>query len=136
MPALSQPFLFQDLNPSQTTGTSITYPGSGTTSTFTCVSNQYQGNGFFGSSSGVATTGYTVTGNFIGTCTMQGTLATSPIDVSTTQTDWFDIVDTAVQYNQPGSTITNYVNFVGNFVWVRAKVDIALGTLQVINYNH
>jgi len=136
MPALSQSFIFQDLNPSQSTGTSVTYPGSSTTSTFTRVSGQYQGNGYFGSSNGVATVGYTVLPTFVGTCTVQGTLATDPIDVSSTQTDWFDIAGTAIQYNAPGSTTTNYVNFTGNFVWVRGKIDIALGGVQFINYNH
>jgi hypothetical protein len=136
MPALALTFQFPGLGNTTATSTSITYPSPNTTSTFTLVSEQEQGNGYFGASNGISTAQYTVLGTFVGTCTMQGTLSTDPIDVSSTQTDWFDIANTAIQFNQPGYTTTNYVNFSGNFVYVRAKVDIALGGVQFVNYNY
>jgi hypothetical protein len=131
MPALAQSFQFQNLTNPVSTSTSITYPSANTTSTFTLKSAKLQGNGYYGSSNGVHTVAYTTLANFKGTCTVQATLATDPAD-----TDWFDVVDSAVEYNMPGYTTTNAVNFVGNFVWVRAKVDIDLGGIQFINYNH
>lgn len=136
MPALAQSFQFQNLTNPVSTSTAITYPSSNTTSTFTLKSAKLPGNGFYGASQGVHTVAYTVLPTFVGTCTVQATLATDPIDVSNTQTDWFDVIDSAIQFNRPQNTTTNYVNFVGNFVWVRAKVDIDLGGVQFINYNH
>ena len=136
MPALAQSFQFQNLTNPVSTSTSITYPGGSTTSTFTLKSAKLPGNGYYGASAGVHTVAYTALASFIGTCTVQATLATDPIDVSSTQTDWFDIVGSSVRYNIPGNTTTNYVNFTGNYVWVRAKVDIDLGGIQFINYNH
>lgn len=136
MPALATTFQFPGLGTSTATNSSITYPSPNTTSTFTLVSEKERGNGYFGASNGIMTAAYTVTPTFVGTCTMQGTLATDPIDVSNTNTDWVDIVDTSIEYNQPGLTTTNFVNFAGNFVYVRAKVDIDLGGVRFINYNY
>jgi hypothetical protein len=136
MPALATTFQFPGLGNTTATNSSITYPSPNTTSTFTLVSECEPGQGYFGSSNGVATAGYTVLPTFIGTCTMQGTLSTGPIDVSSTQTDWFDIPGTSVSYTQQPSTTTNFVNFSGNFVYVRAKVTIALGGVRFINYNY
>jgi hypothetical protein len=136
MPALAKSFLFPNLTNPVSTSTSINYPGATTTSTFTRVSDKQPGNGYYGASNGVHTIAYTVQHNFIGTCTAQATLATDPIDINSTNTDWFDVVDSQIEYNLPGYTTTNYVNFSGNFVWVRAKVDIDLGGIRFINYNH
>ena len=136
MPALAQSFLFQNLTNPVSTSTSINYPSVTNTSTFTLVSAKQPGNGYYGASNGIHTVAYTVQHNFVGTCTVQATLATDPIDVSSTNTDWFHVVDSQIEYNLPGYTTTNYVNFAGNFVWVRAKVDIDLGGVQFINYNH
>lgn len=136
MPALAQSFQFQNLTNPVSTSTAITYPSANTTATFTLVSNKLPGNGFYGANNGIHTVAYTALANFVGTCTVQATLATDPVDVSNTNTDWFDVVDSKVEYNMPGYTTTNYVNFTGNFVWVRAKVDIDLGGIQFINYNH
>ena len=73
---------------------------------------------------------------FDGIINIQGSLALTPTD-----TDWFNIVGTSIAFSQlSATTITNYVNFTGNIVWVRAKVtrnvDDANTSVLVINYNH
>ena len=77
---------------------------------------------------------YTCTENFIGTVTMQATLATQPQD-----SDWFNVLGTTSSYNsfdsRNSSTVDIY-NFTGNFVWVRGYVQIADGQVQSILYNH
>lgn len=97
-----------------------------------------KGDGYFSASDGVHTVTYTVTPNFAGNLSMQATLATEP-----TENDWFTVTNTTVTYAQPivpATTTTNYANFTGNFVWVRARVerpnDQMNGTVMWINYNH
>ena len=96
------------------------------------------GDGYYGIADGLHTVTYTVTPNFAGTLTMQATLATCP-----TPSDWFTVNNSSVTYLYPiipASTTTNYVNFTGNFVWVRAFVsrtaDQPNGSVLFINYNH
>ena len=62
-----------------------------------------------------------------GTITIQATLATTPADA-----DWFD-VDTVTVANQ---TEVKYVNFTGNFVYIRAKLVYTDGTVNSIRLNH
>jgi hypothetical protein len=97
-----------------------------------------KGDGYFGSADGLHTVTYTVTPNFEGTLTMQASLATNPVEA-----DWFGIRDTTVEYTTPivpATTTTNYTNFTGNFVWVRAVVHRSTtqpnGSVLFINYNH
>ena len=102
-------------------------------------SKKEKGDGYYGGTAGVHTVTYTVTPSFVGTLTMQASLATDPIEA-----DWFDIDNTKITYDQLvnpiATTTTNYVNFVGNFVWVRAKVfkttEPTIGSVSFINYNH
>lgn len=97
-----------------------------------------KGDGYFGASDGVHTVTYTVTPNFQGNLSVQATLATDP-----QETDWFTVTNTTVTYAQPivpATTTTNYTNFSGNFVWVRARVERPNnppnGAVMWINYNH
>lgn len=130
MSALSQSLTF-----TVTTGTSVmvSYPNTGTT-TITYLSNQVKGDGYYSSGDGLHTVAYKATPGFIGTMTMQASLATEP-----TASDWFDVTGTAKTYtalnNRTTSTVDIY-NFTGNFVWVRGKVDIYQGAVMSINYNH
>ena len=105
---------------------------------FNFKSDKEKGDGYYSSSDGFHTASYTVTPNFVGTITMQATLATTPAE-----SDWFNITDTAITYADltiPASTTTSIVNFTGNFVWVRAFVQRAdidpNGSVRFINYNH
>jgi hypothetical protein len=137
MASLSTQLTFvQSVNTSTTATTvALVYPQM-TTGNLTFISNQEKGDGYFGSSDGLHTVAYTVTQNFIGEIKMQGTLATNPIDVSSTQTDWFDIAGTDISYPYPGSNNTQYANFTGLFVWVRGVVTFSQGSMHSISYNH
>ena len=106
-----------------TASVQVTYPlFTSTDQTLVYKSIPAKGDGYFGGSDGLHTVMYTYDSNFIGTITMQASLATAP-----TEADWFDIDNSSVSYsNLPislATTTTSYVNFTGNFVWVRAVVQ-------------
>jgi hypothetical protein len=99
----------------------------------TFPSNKEKGCGYYGISSGLHTVTYKTTQDFVGTVTMQATLASNPV-----ATDWFNVKDTAKTYlyNQNlQTTSTVALTFVGNFTWVRANVNLSQGALLAINYN-
>jgi hypothetical protein len=143
MPNLSQQFLFATsaTNTLRVDLPSTSNPPDGLQGDGTAIfiSEKQKGDGYYGSSDGFHTVTYTVTPNFAGTLKVQASLMTQPAS-----TDWFDVTNTSVVYdrinNIPATTTTNYVNFVGNFTWVRAKVvrdaDLPYGAVQAINYNH
>lgn len=139
MPALSTQFQFI-LNSSTFTTTSVSIPSAATapdgSSNFYSIPEK--GDGYYGASDGLHTVTYTVTPNFSGSILTQATLATNPSD-----NDWFTVVGTSSTYASPSlplTTTTNYYNFTGNFVWVRAYVHRTAvqpnGTVMFINYNH
>lgn len=139
MSALSSQFKFI-INTGTFTATSVAIPSAAIAPDGTTLfkSNPEKGDGYFGSADGLHTVTYTITPNFLGTLTMQASLATAPIEA-----DWFNVNNTSVEYNSitiPATTTTNYVNFTGNFVWVRAVVqrssDQPNGSVTWINYNH
>jgi hypothetical protein len=130
MSALSQSLEF---NTRGTSTVAIIYPNN-TSTMMTYISERVKGDGYYGSSNGIHTVAYTATPTFIGTITMQASLATDPAS-----TDWFDVNNTTVTYtvfnNRNTSTVDCY-NFTGNFVWVRGRVEIVDGVVEVIHYNH
>jgi hypothetical protein len=131
MSALSTPLEF--VNYLGTASVTVMYPNSGTT-TQIYYSQQEQGNGYYGSIDGIHTVMYTCTQDFVGTVTMQATLATLPED-----SDWFSVTNTTVSYAQSNDRNTSTVdlfNFNGNFVWVRSIVSIDSGAVQSVLYNH
>lgn len=134
MPALSQTLTFTpDHFPLTTSTTEVVYPNSAT-NTVVFIGNKVKGNGYFGSSNGLHTVMYVSTMDFVGTITMQATLATEPV-----ANDWFDVDNTKVQYSLLNTRSTSTVdsfNFEGNFVWVRGHIAIDQGTVQYIQYNH
>lgn len=137
MPNLSQQFLFA-LGTGTTTATSISIPGTAMSPTGnrTFFSSKEKGDGYYNTGDGIHTVTYTVSPSFDGVINMQATLDLAPVD-----TDWFDIVGTGVVFSfLSANTTTNYVNFTGNFVWVRAKVvrniDDYNTSVLAINYNH
>lgn len=144
MPALSQNFLF---TVNSATTTSLVYPNTGTTA-LSYTSERLKGDGYYGSSDGFHTIQTQVT-NFIGTIEVEGTLSTTP-----STSDWFKIdltttisgIDTtgaitssniqSITYTNATSNIKLY-NFVGNFVWIRAKISgWTAGTVNGIKFNH
>jgi hypothetical protein len=130
MSALSQSLEF---NTRGTSTVAIIYPNTAT-NMMTYISERVKGDGYFGSSDGFHTVSYVANPTFIGTITMQATLAAAPVDV-----DWFTIYNTSVVYTEfdirNTSTVDCY-NFTGNFVWVRGVVQIVDGVVEVVYYNH
>jgi hypothetical protein len=123
-----------------TASVQVTYPlFTASNQTLVYKSIPAKGDGYFGSSDGLHTVMYTYDSNFIGTITMQASLATSP-----TEADWFNITDTEEQQTEysssySGNTVSahsSYHNFTGNFVWVRGVVVIEAGQVDSIYYNH
>ena len=139
MSALSSQFKFV-INTGTSTATSVAIPSTTLApdgGTY-FKSIQEKGDGYFGAADGLHTVTFTVTPNFVGTLTMQASLATEP-----SEADWFDVNDTTIEYKTttiPATTTTNYFNFTGNFVWVRAVVqrssDQPNGSVNWVNYNH
>jgi hypothetical protein len=134
MPALSQSLLFTPANSVGTTSTvAVVYPNTATT-TQIYLSEKTKGDGYFGNSDGLHTVMYTASLSFVGTVTMQATLATSPAE-----NDWFNVSGTTSTYrvldDRSASTVDSY-NFTGNFVWVRGYVAIDAGSVFMVQYNH
>jgi len=135
MSALSQSLTFPIHN--STSSVQVVYPNSAT-NTMSYISYKVEGDGYYGASDGLHTVMYTTTDNFVGTVTMQASLATIP-----NNNDWFTVngttfnVSTSTYYDNIASSSTvNCYNFTGNFVWVRGVVDINHGTVESILYNH
>jgi hypothetical protein len=131
MPSLSQGLTFITYNSSSSVA--VVYPNSGT-GVLLYDSTPVQGDGYYGSSDGLHTVMYTATPTFVGTITMQASLATSP-----TETDWFTVDSTSRTYTELDTRTTStvdYYNFTGNFVWVRGYISIESGTVESILYNH
>lgn len=134
MPALSQSLLFTPATSVGSTATvAVVYPNTAT-STLHYISGKEKGDGYFGSSDGLHTVMYAASSNFVGTVTMQATLATEP-----TSSDWFTVNGTSSIYSalniRNTSTVDTY-NFTGNFVWVRGSVQIQAGSVFMVQYNH
>lgn len=134
MPALSQSLVFVPANSVGNTGTTaVVYPNTAT-STLIYTSDKLKGDGYFGASDGLHTAMYVATTEFVGTMTMQATLATSPVE-----NDWFNVDNTGVTYtalNVRNTSTVDIKNFTGNFVWVRGLVMIDAGSVEYIQYNH
>jgi hypothetical protein len=130
MPALSQGLQFSIYN--STSSVAVVYPNNtGTMQIY--HSEPVKGDGYYGSSDGLHTVLYTMDMTFIGTVTMQASLATQPVE-----SDWFSIEDVSSSYDIMSNlhaTQVDYYNFTGNFVWVRGVVSISAGTASIL-YNH
>lgn len=148
MPALSQNLEFVV---NGTTSTSIVYPIT-TTTAQTYVSSPVKAANYYGLNNSLQTVEVRVT-DFIGTVTMQATLASEPLE-----TDWFSVnlttqgysVDTTglitkarknqiqfgLDYPDYG-LLTEIYNFEGNYIWIRAKITaFTAGTLNGIKVNY
>jgi len=91
-----------------------------------------QGAGYHKISNPLHTATYHVE-DFIGTIKIQATLALYPKD-----NEWFDVIGTEIGLGDDSSiwTVTNSVNFTGNFVWIRAAYNIQNGKIVEIRYNY
>lgn len=101
---------------------STTHPGDSTVVT----GSKFKGDGYYGRTDGLHSVQYTYSG-LTGTITIQGTLAVDPVDA-----DWFDVHS----YTAEDETSSAIVNFIGNYVWLRASVVYTDGTISSIVLNH
>ena len=149
MPSLSKSFKFTVYNGIGTTATSsaVAYPlyPIGTTGTQHFTSSPEQGAGYYGTTSGLHTLTVNTTPTFVGTATVQATLAVDPVEA-----DWFNVNEAQFVYTTQspgyippnrvgaisGPTRTDYANFKGQFTWLRAKIDINSGAVITISYNY
>ena len=110
---------------------------------------KFKGDGFYNRADGFHTVQWTLT-NFIGKITIQGSLSVDP-----QESDWFKIdlgnntgftIDTtgkvssvllnSIEYIDSTTGSFSY-NFVGNYVWVRARIeDWTAGTVNSIILSH
>lgn len=135
MPALSQTLAFRPSTSVGSTATSsVVYPNTAT-DTLVYISDKIKASGYYSNSGGLHTVMYVTSMDFVGTVTMQATLATSPSD-----SDWFHVPNTDQTYTELDSErTTNSVdsfNFIGNYVWVRGSVAIDDGTVNLVQFNH
>jgi len=115
---------------SETILSAQTHPGDSSTETVT--GEKYKGDGYYGRSDGFHTVQYNIAG-FIGTINIQATLAVDPTD-----DDWFTIyTQEYTVVNDEGATTSNFANFTGNYVWIRAYINNWTdGTVNNIKLNH
>jgi len=103
-------------------------PYNGTDTTW--YTDKYKGMGYYGHTDGLHTASFEITG-LIGLINFQGSLAATP-----GEDDWFDIADTSIGNAVTASTTTSFVNFSGNFVWIRVAVtQFSAGTINKVIYN-
>ena len=74
------------------------------------TSDPVKGDGYFGGSDGFHTVMYTATPSFVGTVTMQATLASAPAEL-----DWFDVVDDKM-LSMVGLYLSGYVKKTEEFI--------------------
>jgi len=132
MPALSQNLTFYSTSGASTV--LVEYPATTATTTVVYTSDKVKGDGYFGGSDGFHTVAINTNRYFLGTVTVQATLASEPIEA-----DWFNITDASVEYTEfdvRTSSIVDLRNFTGNFVWVRGHIAIDEGAVLAIQYNH
>lgn len=99
-------------------------------STASTVSDKVKADGYYGNADGLHTVAYICSSDYVGTIKMQASLASNP-----GSSDWFDIDGTSVG---DGSSVvsTQYINFTGNFVWVRSVVTVETGSVTKIQLNY
>jgi len=152
MPSLSKSLKFQVETGLTSTGTSVAvaYPiwySVQTTTTQYVTSFPDQGAGYYGTTNGLHSLTVNTSPNFLGTATIQASLATAP-----TESDWFDVVDGKFEYTTTSTgyipsliidlnpatpdTRTRYLNFTGQFTWIRSQVQVDQGALTSIKYNY
>jgi hypothetical protein len=144
VPALSQNLEFVV---NGTTTTSVVYPIT-TTTAQTFISFPVKAANYYGINNALQTVDIKYT-DFIGTITIQATLASAPVE-----SDWFSVnltsqdfgVDTTglvtrakkteISHNVE-TTDTDLYNFEGNFIWLRAKINaFTQGIVNSISINY
>ena len=96
-------------------------------STAATVSDKVKADGYYGNADGLHTVAYITSSDFVGTITIQGTLATTPTD-----SDWF----TVHEFTETSATKSVYANFTGNYTYIRAKLSYTAGSITSVLLNH
>ena len=109
---------------SETILSANTHPGDSTVQTVT--GSNFKGDGYYGRADGVHTVQATYT-DFVGSITIQGTLATTPTD-----SDWF----TVHTFTETSATKSVYANFTGNYTYIRSKLVYTSGSVGSVLLNH
>lgn len=109
---------------SETILTANTHPGDSTVTTVT--GDKFKGDGYYGRADGLHTVQYNYVG-LTGTISIQASLAVTPTD-----SDYFEVHT----YTAANETANKFVNFTGNYVWIRAKLVYTDGTVNSIMLNH
>lgn len=144
MPALSQTLEFVV---NGTTTTSVVYPPTTTTSQIFTSTNIKAAN-YYGINNALQTVAFKLT-NFVGTVTLQASLAVSPTD-----NDWFPVnlltgrfnidttglaipADKTAISSSAGTSTTEVYNFEGNYLWLRGRISsFTAGTVNGITINY
>lgn len=112
------------------TATSKTLLGAtthtGDSSLETVTSEMQKGDGYYGRSDGLHTIQYTYNG-FSGTIAIEATLETDPQD-----RDWFSVLTKNIDQDSD----SKIESFVGNYVWIRARIEYTDGTINSIVLNN
>ena len=87
-------------------------------------------NGYYNLGNGLHTVVFLLD-HFKGYVKLQGTLAVEPTD-----NDWFDIHDAQLDCTDSTILVSEYRNFYGNFVWIRAAYNLTDGSIREIRYNY
>ena len=97
------------------------------------VSAKAKGCGYSGQTNGMHTVQFSTTGSFRGIVKIQGTLATTPVDI-----DWYDIDLLQLGDNiTPVSDATITANFSGNHVWIRGIITaFSAGNINRVLLTH
>ena len=103
----------------------VLLPATSTVGAFT--SSQQQGDGYYNFGDGLHTATFTFN-NFVGFVRLEASLAITP-----TNSDCYTINNTTFTNPPNGS---NFVNFYGNFVWIRATGTLTSGSITTIRYNY
>jgi hypothetical protein len=144
VPALSQNLEFVV---NGTTTTSVVYPITTTTAQI-FTSTSVKAANYYGINNALQTVSFKLT-NFVGTVTLQASLAVSP-----TENDWFAVnlltnrysIDTTGLVTQSlkteissslGTSTNEVYNFEGNYLWLRGRINtFTAGTVNGITINY
>jgi hypothetical protein len=109
-----------------------TYNGGGTANIYTVTGNAQPAAAYYLGNQDLQTLSYSFT-NVTGNLEIEATLASEP-----GSGDWFKVYEVEADNNSnTNSTITQYQNITGNFVYMRAKIkDFANGVVQYVKLTY
>jgi hypothetical protein len=109
-----------------------TYNGGGTANIYTVTGNAQPAAAYYLGNQDLQTLSYSFT-NVTGNLVIEATLVGEPVSE-----DWFKVYEIEADNNSnTNSTITQYQNITGNFVYIRARIkDFANGVVQFVKLTY